>query len=390
MSFVQQCETADVLPAEFASWKAFAQHLQGRLADSESQRKISDLRCAKLERKVADLIHRVYGAKSEKLNPAQRLLFGILEGQEALLQPALMAQRQASGKSTNAPRKGGGRRPIPDNLPVRRRILDLPPEQTKGLVVIRHEITRQIEYRPSLFYQLEIVRPVYASPDRTHAPMVRALPPQVIPQAGVGPGFITHVLVSKYVDHLPLYRQESIDARGGVWVSRQRRARYVRDAAHLLITVRELLKERVLRSRYVQVDETFTKLLDPDRRGRSHTAYLWGYHAPHEKAVVLEFSPSRSGSILHDFFPPEWDGIVQTDGAHMYPGAFKHRPDIVHFECMMHLRRRVTDALRANELEAVPLLREITRSISSNVVPIVSGLRTCSAATSAMRMRSRS
>jgi len=146
-----------------------------------------------------------------------------------------------------------------------------------------------------------------------------------------------------------------------VWVTRQRRARYVRDAAHLLISVREQLKARVLASRYVQVDETFTKLLDPDRRGRSHTAYLWGYHTPHEKAVVLEFSPSRSGSILHDFFPPEWDGIVQTDGAHMYPGAFKHRPNIAHFECMMHLRRRVTDALRVNELEALPLLKEITQ-----------------------------
>jgi len=70
--------------------------------------------------------------------------------------------------------------------------------------LIRHEITRQIEYRPSQFYRLEIVRPVYASPDRSHAPIVRPLPPQVIPQAGVGPGFITHVLISKYCGHLPL------------------------------------------------------------------------------------------------------------------------------------------------------------------------------------------
>lgn len=207
---------------------------------------------------------------------------------------------------------------------------------------------------------LHTVRPVYASPRREHAPIVAALPPQIIPQASIGVGFIVHVLISKYLDHLPLYRQERIDARGGVWVSRQERVRYVEAAAHLLITIREQLKAKILASGYVQVDETFTKLLDPERRGRSRDAYLWGYHAPHEKAVVLEFSPSRSGSILHDFFPRGWQGDVQTDGAKMYPGVFKHRPAIRRFECIAHLRRYVMDAVRANELEALPLLKDIT------------------------------
>jgi hypothetical protein len=100
--------------------------------------------------------------------------------------------------------------------------------------------------------------------------------------------------------------------------------------------------------------------MDPDRRGRSHDAYLWGYHAPHEKAIVLEFSPSRSGSILHDFFPLHWSGEVQTDGAKMYPGVFRHRPYITHFECIAHLRRYVLEAIKANEAEAVPLLKDIS------------------------------
>jgi transposase len=110
----------------------------------------------------------------------------------------------------------------------------------------------------------------------------------------------------------------------------------------------------------VQVDETFTKLLDPERRGRSRDAYLWGYLAPHEKALVLEFSPSSSGSILHDFFPVDWVGDVQTDGAKMYPSVFKHRPRIRRYECVAHLRRYVLGAVRANELEALPLLKDIT------------------------------
>jgi hypothetical protein len=176
----------------------------------------------------------------------------------------------------------------------------------------------------------------------------------------VGPGFIAHVLTAKYVDHLPLYRQERIDARGGVWIGRQARCRYVEAAAHLLITIRAQLIERILRSSYVQVDETFTKLIDPDRRGRSRDAYLWGYHAPYEKAVVFEFSPTRSAAILHDFFPEKWTGVVQTDGAQMYPSVFKHRPNIIHVECVAHLRRYVLEAIKSDEHQALPLFKDIT------------------------------
>jgi transposase len=244
---------------------------------------------------------------------------------------------------------------------VRGKIIDLPDEQKAGLIKIREEITEQIEYCPSRFYLLRLIRPVYAHPQKAHAPIVAALPPQVIPKAGVGPGFIAHTLVAKYCDHLPLYRQEGIDARAGVWISRQARCRYIDAAAHLLLSIREQLKQKILSSAYVQVDETFTKLLDPERRGRSHDAYLWGYHAPHEKAIVLEFSPTRNGEILYDFFPPGWSGVAQTDGAAMYPRVFKHRPGILHIECWAHLRRYVLDAIKSDERQAIPLLRDITQ-----------------------------
>lgn len=145
-----------------------------------------------------------------------------------------------------------------------------------------------------------------------------------------------------------------------MWIGRQARCRYVEAAAHLLITIRAQLIERILRSNYVQVDETFTKLIDPDRRGRSRDAYLWGYHAPIERIVVFEFSPTRSGTILYDFFPEKWCGVVQTDGAAMYPSVFKHRPNITHIECIAHLRRYVLDALKSDERQAVPLYKDIS------------------------------
>ncbi len=329
--------------------------LLSRVRELESLLKNSEARCAKLQYKLDDLLRRMFNPKSEKLDPAQRLLFGLTE-QPAMLPPP---PQSTTGTGGSRRKRRGGRRTPPQNLPVRREVIDLPEEQKAGLVKIREEITEQIEYTPSQFYRRQIVRPVYASRERAHAPIVAALPPQVIPQAGVGPGFITHVVISKYVDHVPLYRQERMDARGGIWIGRQARCRYVEGAAHLLITIHQLLKRKILESRYVQVDETFTKLLDPDRRGRSRDAYLWGYHAPDVPAIVLEFSPSRSGAILHEFFPPNWRGDVQSDGAKMYPGVFKYRPNIRRFECIGHLRRYVLEAIKADEMQALPLLRDI-------------------------------
>jgi transposase len=317
----------DLLPTDTAALHALVRELLQRL-------KISDLRADRAEYRLRDIIRRLYGAKNERLNEAQRQLFGILE-EQINPEPAQPVMQKTATK-TSGKKKGGGRHPKPENLPIKRRLIDLPEDQKVGLVKIREVITEQME----------------------HAPILAALPPQEIPKSGVGPGFIAHVLVA--VDCLPLYRQEGIDARGGVWISRQARCRYVDAAAHLLITIREQLKAKILASGYVQVDETFTKLLDPERRGRSRDAYLWGYHAPHEKAVVLEFSPTRSGEILYDFFPSHWSGIAQTDGAAMYPPVFRHRPGIVHIECMAHLRRYVLEAIKSDERQAIPLLRDIT------------------------------
>jgi transposase len=254
--------------------------------------------------------------------------FGLRED-GAAIPPPLAAASETSIAAAAKRKKGGGRRPKPQNLPVRREVIDLPEAHKAGLVKIREELTEQIEYQPSQFFRLQIVRPVYASPQRAHAPIVATLPPQVIPQAGVGVGFIVHILVTKYLDHVPLRRQERIDARAGVWIGRQARCRYVEGAAHLLITIYQQLKRLILDSGYVQVDETFTKLIDPDRRGRSHDAYLWGYHAPRKNAIVLEFSPSRSGAILH-------------------------------IECIGHLRRYVLEAIKADERQALPLLKDIS------------------------------
>ena len=345
------------LPDDSAALKAMVLELQSRLMNAEA-------RAAEADYKVQDLLRRLYGPKSEKLSDAQRVLFGILNNHDLPLLPATVAKealRESARAGKKPNRKGGGRDFSRfDHLPPDVWLINPPKEERVGLVWSREEVTEELDYRPSQFVRRITVRPVWTSPTRQQAPLVAALPPQVIPQAGVTAAFIANVVNAKFVDYLPLYRQETIDARRGVWVSRQARNRYETGAAALLKAIRQGLKAKVLGSDYVQVDETFTDLLDPERRGHAVPAYFWGYHAPLEKAIVIEFSKSRSGSILHDFFPVFWKGAAQTDGARMYPGAFKYRPNIVHYECLMHLRRKVKAAVEAHEAEALPLLKEIT------------------------------
>jgi transposase len=187
----------DMLPTDTAALHALVRELLGKL-------KISDLRAGRAEYKLRDLIRRLYGSKNERLNEAQRQLFGILE-EQINPEPSQPVMQKTSTK-TSSKKKGGGRHPKPENLPIKRRLIDLPEEQKVGLIRIREEINEQIEFRPSQFYRLHLVRPVYAHPKKEHAPILAALPPQVIPKAGVGPGFIAHILVAKYVDCLPLYR----------------------------------------------------------------------------------------------------------------------------------------------------------------------------------------
>jgi transposase len=113
-------------------------------------------------------------------------------------------------------------------------------------------------------------------------------------------------------------------------------------------------------SGYLHIDETITQLIDPERRGRSHDAFFWGFLAPHEKALYMKFTPKRSEATLFEFFPLKWEGDAQTDGAPWYASAFPDMPFLRHFECVGHLRSYVLKAMAANEREMTPILKDIT------------------------------
>jgi transposase len=350
-------------PDEIAALRAQVQSLQKQLQEKDTQadrysREIRELETAlkieslareRAEAKLKDLLRRLYGPKSEQLSADQlRLLFETLEADEQLRQEApAAADAQAENQQEKPARKGGGRRAAPEHLPIERVEIDLPEAEKAGLVRIREEITEEVDYRPSQFIRRHYVRFVYADPKKQTAPKLPALPARVIPQAGVGVGLLVHLLVSKYVDHVPLHRQEQIAARVGVELSRQKLCRWVEEAAWLLRTIHDRLRERILLSGYVQVDETPVKVLDPDRGGHAAQAYLWTYLSPLSQAIVFDFDLSRGRGNLREFFAPEWAGVLQSDGYDAYERFLRERPHIVHAGCMAHLRRYVVEALEA-------------------------------------------
>src|SRR6185312_10277127 len=104
----------------------------------------------------------------------------------------------------------------------------------------------------------------------------------------------------------------------------------------LLRTIHDRLRRRILADGYVQVDETPVKVLDPDRGGHAALAYLWTYLSPLSQAIVFDFDLSRGRGNLREFFPTEWEGVLQSDGYDAYDRFLGERPSIIHAGCMAH------------------------------------------------------
>jgi transposase len=332
--------------------------------------RVEKLTSAKLRATNRNLTHHIHGRSSEKLTEAQRVLFGLLGGDapadlteegRALMKEA---RKAADDDSTERPkRKGGGRRKDRfKDLPEVVSLVQPPEVERAGLVWISEEITEQIEIEPANVYRHIIVRPVWADPKRKQPPSIAPLPAeaQVFPGSMYGVSFMVRSIIQKYADHVPLYRQQGINLRQKVDIPRQALNRIVENCAHLLITIAEQLRDKVLQSRYLHIDETVTQVFDPERRGRSRDAFLWGFLAPHDKAFYMKYTPKRSERTLFEFFPLKWAGDVQTDGGPWYASAFPDMPFIRHVECVGHLRHYVIKAMVANEREMTPILKAIT------------------------------
>jgi transposase len=318
-----------------------------------------------LKLKLKALIKRYFGRSSEKLDPNQlALAWAAVEADQALITPPPPAPAE---RPPRAPKTPGARRAQRlEDLPVLETItIDLPEADKVGpdgapLVKIREEITEEVDYRPGQLFRRQILRLVYASPAHACPPRTPALPARVIPGGQVGPGLIAHVLLSKYADAIPIYRQAAMLERLGPGFTRQAMGQWVEHGAGIFRPVHQELQRIVQEADYVQGDETPHAVLDPARPGAARDAWLWTFLAPGPKVVVFDFQMTRSHLPALAFLRG-YQGVFQTDGYSGYVKALRELPEdrragIVHANCMAHCRRGFVAALESGDDRAAPFL----------------------------------
>ncbi|MCR6718711.1 MAG: IS66 family transposase [Chitinophagaceae bacterium] len=251
-----------------------------------------------------------------------------------------------------APIAHPGRMKLPGHL-RREEIIIEPAVDITDCKKIGDEITEVLEYTPGELYVKQYRRAKYAKKDNS-AVMIGELPSRPLDKAMAGEGLLAQIIIDKYVDHLPLYRQMQRFERAGVKLSYSTLTDWVSGTCNLITPLFEALKAEVLQSNYLHADETPIKVMDKDKKGETHRGYYWVYQNSIDKTVLFDYHEGRGREgptgILKDF-----TGYLQTDGYVGYE-VFAKRPGITLIHCMAHARRMFHDAVDNNsELAAYAL-----------------------------------
>jgi len=332
------------LPNDLTALHELVSTLRGALdaTKSEYQQTLAALQAEnKLLRQKLDLFLSRYfgGTKNESLDPKQLEL--LLAGLEALSAPVPVAEKPVPVRTATA---RPARQPLPAHLETERVVLE-PEEvqhQPEGWRKLGEEITEELDWKPAKFIKRLYIRPKYANAERI---VIAPLPARLIEKGLPGAGLLTQVIVGKYEDHLPLYRQEKIyRERHGVNLSRQTLCGWVEAAADWLSPIYREMKAALLARDYLQADETPIRYLDPDVKGKSQQGWLWTYSQP-EGDVVFEWHISRSREGPREFLK-EFKGKLQTDGYGVYESLARERDkELILIGCWAHGRRGFHDAL---------------------------------------------
>ncbi len=221
--------------------------------------------------------------------------------------------------------------------------------QPEGWTKISEERTSQLDWVAPKIIKRVIIRPRYV---KRECFALAPLPPQPIEQSMAGAGLLAHVIIDKFEDHIPLFRQEKIFARQyGVELSRKTLGSWVEQGAELLKPVYRAIREDLVAGSYLQADETPIRYLDPDVKGKSQQGYLWVYSRPGGD-VLFEWRTGRGREGPEEFLK-RFCGKLQTDGYAAYESLAKERQgELVLIGCWAHARRGFHEALGESKLAA--------------------------------------
>lgn len=328
-----------------------------------------------LQHQVEQLLRRVYGRRSEKLDPNQLmfddLVLDSFNQPTPQVPPQLPGQEKAKQKKPRTvKRRHPGRIPIPEHLHRVEILLDIPeeekicPETGKPLKKIGEEVSEKLEYRPGKLIVNVYKRPKYASPDSMASAEVGVItapmPDHPIEKCKADIGLLSHIIVSKFADHLPLYRQDGIFGREGVTIPRGTQTSWVLQTYDAIRPLEDALKIAVLERDVIFTDDSIIPL-QVKGNGKVKKARLWVYvrGGPGPPLAVFDFSRDRSKKRPLDFLDG-YQGYVHADAYSGYDELFR-KEGIIEVGCWVHARRKFDEAASSRPKESTEVMARIAQ-----------------------------
>jgi transposase len=332
------------IPEDVESLKELVRAQRALIASREIEATRARVEIEKLRLELARLRRMKFGRSSEKLAEQISQLELVLEELETSQAQLPVATSERTPRQARPARK-----PLPDHLP-RESVLHEPscqcPQCGAAMRKIGEDVSEMLEYVPARFKVIRHVRPKLAC-TKCETIVQQPAPSRPIARGMAGPSLLAHVLVSKYADHLPLYRQSQIYEREGVELDRSTLADWVGGASNLVEPLIDALGKYVKEAEKLHADDTPVPVLEPGR-GSTKTGRLWTYvrddrpaGSQDPPAVWFQYSPDRKGERPRGHLRA-FRGILQADG---YAGFDQLYEDgnILEAACWAHVRRKFYD-----------------------------------------------
>ena len=351
--------------------RALVAQLQSEVLKKEHTIQNISLENSKLKHEMSILKRHKFARTSEVLNQYQRsLLNEIINEDIAAIEEQLDRHEQQLQPQTKEKRQPK-RTPLPPELP--RTITHHEPTETHchcgcQLKRMGEDISEKLDYIPGIFTVERHVRGKWVC-ESCETLTQAAVPPQIIDKGIPTSGLLAQVLVAKYSDHLPLYRQENIFAQAGVEIARSTLADWVGRCGLALQPLVDAMRASLHQQAVLHADETPVAMLSPGKKA-THKAYVWAYTSTpfaDINAVVYDFAPNRAGENARRFLQ-SWKGKLICDDFSGYKASFRN--GITEIGCMAHARRKFFDLHAANQstlaeyvLEQISLLYRIEQQV---------------------------